>query len=360
MGAGKGGRSTTTQTIINDVPPYAKPYFERNLQRAEGIVNQPYAPYGGQRLAQFNPDILAGHQLVRDIAQAGIPGMQQAMNITSALPGQAQQLANNPRAEFNEYTGFNAFQFDPARQFTGEEVQRYMSPYMDAVVQRQQDNALLQFQRLQALRNANAVGAGAFGGSRQAVQEALAEESLMRQMGDIYASGRQQAFENAAQMFQSDRAAQMLRDSQQANELARIQDAIAQERARVERARADEAMRRDEFGLASLGFQGDIARQLAELGEQARAGNIQAAQLLDRIGMQRMAQEQAGLDIAYQDFLRQEAYPRQQVAFMSDLLRGLPIANSGVTQVQRPYNPLQELLGLGISGIALYNALRMS
>jgi hypothetical protein len=357
---GRSGPSNTTQTVINELPAYARPYFARNLQRAEGVVNQAYTPYGSQRLAQFNPDILAGHQKVRDIAQAGIPGMQQAMGITSGLAAQAQQLAARPNSQFSAYDGFNAFQFDPARQFTGAEVQQYMSPYMDAVVSRQQDDAFRQFQRLQGARNASAIGAGAFGGSRQAIQEGLAEESLMRQQGDIYATGRQRAFENAAQMFQSDRAAQMTTAERQAAELARVQNAKAQELARVQSSRADEAMRRDQFGLASLGFQADSARQLAQLGEQARAGDIQAAQLLDRIGMQRMAQQQAGLDIAYQDFLQQRAYPQQQVAFMADLLRGLPIAGTGTTQTQRPSNPLQELLGLGISGVGLYNALRVT
>jgi hypothetical protein len=354
----KGGPANTTQTVINDVPEYARPYFDRNLQRAEAATNQPYATYGGQRLAQFTPDIMAAHQQVRGIAQQGNPAMGQAMGIMGALPGQAQALANRPAAQFTEYDGFNAFQFDPARQFTGAEVQQYMSPYMDEVVSRQQDDALRQFQRLQGTRNASAIGAGAFGGSRQGIQEALAEESLMRQQGDIFATGQQRAFEQAAGMFQSDRAAQMTTAERQAAELARVQGSTAQDRARVQGARADEMARRDQFGLASLGFQADAARQMAQLGEQARAGNIQAAQLLDRIGMQQMAQQQAGLDIAYQDFLRQEAYPKQQVGFMSDLLRGLPIANTGTTETQRPSNPLQELLGLGISSVGLYNALR--
>ena len=355
---GKGGASQTTQRVIQDIPDYARPYFERNLGRAEGIVNQPYTPYGGQRIAQFGQDALASQQMVRDISQQGIPGMGQAMGIVGALPGQAQALGDRGPAQFSEYGGFDAFQFDPARQFTGQEVQQYMSPYMDEVVARQQDDAMRQFQRMGATRNAGAIGAGAFGGSRQAIQEGLAEESLMRQQGDIFATGRQRAFEQAAQQFGADRAAQMTTAQQQAGELARVQGLSAQDMARVQQAQADEGMRRDQFGLSALRFQGEAAGQLAALGEQARAGDIQAAQMLERIGMQQMAQEQAGLDLAYQDFLRQEEYPMQQTAFMADLLRGLPIAPGYTQETQRPYNPLQELLGLGISGVGLYNAMR--
>jgi hypothetical protein len=286
-----------------------------------------------------------------------VPGMDQAMGIMGALPGQAQELGARGPSQFGEFGGFEAFGFDPARQFTGEEVSRYMSPYMDEVVQRQQADALRQFQQLQGTRDARAVGAGAFGGSRQAIQEGLAEESLMRQQGDIYATGRQRAFEQAAQQFGADRAAEMDLARQRAGEAARVQGLSAQELARVQGATADEAMRRDQFGLAALGFQADAAGQLAALGEQARAGDIQAAQLLERIGMQQMSQQQAGLDIAYQDFLRQEQYPMQQTAFMADLLRGLPIAPGYTQQTQVPYNPLKELLGLGISGASIYKAL---
>lgn len=180
----------------------------------------------------------------------------------------------------------------------------------------------------------------------------------MRQQGDIFAMGQQRAFEQAAQQFGTDRAAQMTVAQQQAAELGRAQALGAQDVARVQQATANEAMQRDRFGLETLGFQADVAQQMARLEEQARAGDIQAAQMLERIGMQQMTQRQAGLDLAYEDFLRQEQYPMQQTAFMADLLRGLPIAPGYVQETSRPTNPLQELLGLGISGVGLYNAMR--
>jgi DNA-binding transcriptional regulator YiaG len=544
MSGGGSSPSHTTQTVINDVPDYAKPYFERNLERAEAVTNQPYAPYQHQRLADFSADSLASHDRVRQIADTGSPHLAQAQQYMGLLGLQANNLGNRAPAQFSafegaretpisafggissaanlarayggfratavspysgfrsvadqarEFDGFranvgtaydgfesaagqaNAFQFDPARQFTNEEAARYMSPYMDEVVQRQQDDMRRQFDEMRSTRDARAIGSGAFGGSRQAVQEGLAEDAAARQMGDISAMGRQRAFETATQLFNSDRAAQMQRDSMQAQEdarvqgigiseagrvqssraddlarfhamntqeFARVQDAMAREAARVQgitidearriqqmeaqelarvqgisvqeaarvqaanaaeqarvqgiavseagrvqgmqlqdwarvqqmqaqeaarvqglqaqdwarvqQSQADEYMRRDQFGLSTLGFQGDMATQWAALGEQARAGDIQAAQMLERIGMQQMSQQQAGLDIGYQDFLRQQQYPMQQTAFMADLLRGLPIAGTGTQTTQQPYNPLQEMLGLGISGVGLYNAL---
>lgn len=359
MGKGSSQPSQTTQRVIQDVPAYAKPYLERNIARAEAVTNQPYTPYGYQRLADFTPDMLASQATVRNIANAGVPGLGQAMDAMGGLAPRAQALGQQSPAQFSEYGGLGAFQFDPARQFTGAEVAQYMSPYMDEVVARQQADAVRQFDQLRGSRDARAITAGAFGGSRQAIQEGMAEEALMRQTGDIFATGRQRAFEQAAQTFASDRAAQMSTAQQQAAEQARVQGLGMQDNARVQQSTADEAMRQRAFQLQTMGFEADAAMQLAQLGEQARAGDIQAAQLLERIGMQQMSQQQAGLDIAYQDFLRQQQYPQQQVAFMSDMIRGLPISPGFTQTTQQPApNPLQELLGLGISGIGLYNALR--
>ena len=52
---------------------------------------------------------------------------------------------------------------------------------------------------------ADAVNAGAFGGSRQAVANYLAEEGLQRQLGDIEATGREAAFRDARAGFDADR-----------------------------------------------------------------------------------------------------------------------------------------------------------
>ena len=82
-----------------------------------------------------------------------------------------------------------------------------MSPYMQNVVDVQKAQAMLDFDRAQAGRDAQAVKAGAFGGSRQAVQQALAGEDLQRRLSEIQATGQQKAFENAQQQFERDRAA---------------------------------------------------------------------------------------------------------------------------------------------------------
>jgi hypothetical protein len=111
-------------------------------------------------------------------------------------------------------------------------------------------------------------------------------------------------------------------------------------------------------GLAALDAAGKAGQQLTSLGQEARAAEIQNAQLLEAIGRAQQGEAQAGLDIGYQDFLRQQGYPAEQLGFYSDILRGLPVANAGTTtQTGSVYtNPAQQALGAGLTGLSLYKA----
>jgi len=344
MGKGSQSSAPTNQTITQtNIPKEFAPYFERLMGRTEEQSLQPYQAYGGQRLAPSAnfADIGASRDITRGVASSGIAGLPAAQSAVQSNITEAQRLGQYGPGQFTE------FNFDPARQFTGQEVQQYMSPYLENVLDVQKSRAVEDFDRLRGSRNTRAVQAGAFGGSRQGVQESIAEEALMRQMGDIDAKGRQAAFEQAAQQFGTDRAAQMARQQAQAGELERVQTGT-------------EATRQFGAGqgLAALGVSGAEAGRLVGLGEQERAAGIQNAQLMDALGQSQRGEAQAGLDIGYQDFLRQQGYPQEQLGFYSDVLRGLPVAAASTQNQQgyQSYNPLQQLLGAGLSGLSLYKA----
>jgi hypothetical protein len=62
--------------------------------------------------------------------------------------------------------------------------------------------------------------------------------------------------------------------------------------------------------------------------------------------------------MTYQDFLRQQQYPAQQLGFYSNTLRGLPVADAGTTTTMQPQaSPMQQALGAGISLLGLYRGL---
>lgn len=342
---GKGSKQAPTQQTVTqtNIPKEFLPYFERLMGRVESESLQPYEEFGGQRLAtadQFG-DIGASRDITRDIAGSGIAGLATAQGAAQTNIDAARGLGQFGPGQFSE------FAFDPTRQFTGQEVGQYMSPYMENVLDVQKASAIEDFDRLRGARNTRAVQAGAFGGSRQAVQEGMAEEALLKQMGQIDATGRQAAFEQAAQQFGADRAAQMARESERAGELGRVQTGM-------------EASRQFGAGqgLAALDAAGRSAQQLAGFGELERGAGIQNAQLLEAIGRAQQGEAQAELDIGYQDFLRQQGYPQEQLAFYSDILRGLPVAPTSAQTQQgfQSYNPTQQALGAGLSALSLYRA----
>lgn len=308
MGKGRSAPAPTEQTVVqSNLPKYAEPYFTRLLQRSESESMRDYEPYKGQRLADTGADVLTSRERVRDIAGRGIEGLPTAQAATTAGIGRAAQ----------------AFDFKP-QMFDSGIAQQYMSPYQQNVIDVQKAQALLDFDRGQARRDAQAVQAGAFGGSRQAVQQALAGEDLQRRLGEIQAVGQQQAFEQAQQQFERDRAA---RESG------------------------------ERLGLSAAESATQQAQSLAALGERARAGDVQAAQLLEQIGKDAQATDQAGLDLAYEDFVRQRDFPRESLTFLSSILRGVPVQPSTETSKFQQYNPIRDLLGTGIAGLGLYRGL---
>jgi len=343
-----GGSNTqsapTNQTVTQtNIPKEFMPSFQRLVGRAEAESLKRYQPYGGPRIAQSGQfeDITAARDLTRGIAGSGIAGLTEAQAATRGNIERAQGLGQYGPGQFSQ------FDFGPARQFTGQEVGQYMSPYMENVLDVQKSRAIEDFDRLRGARNTRAVQAGAFGGSRQGVQEGLAEEALLQQMGDIEATGRQAAFESAARQFGTDRAAQLAQGQAQAGELGRVQTG-------TEASRQFGAGQ----GLAAIGATGAEAGRLAALGEQGRGAQIQNAQLLEAIGAAQRGEAQAGLDIGYQDYLRQQGFPREQIAFYADLLQGLPVApaSSQTQQAYQSYNPMQQAIGAGLSGLSLYKA----
>lgn len=407
VSGGGGGSAPADQTVTQtDIPEYVKPYFQRLLRRTEALSLEDYKPYRGQRIAGVSPDVRAAYNLTRDVAGQGIAGLPQAMRVASGNIEAGQQIAResdpyqftrsgfrqqtvDPFSEFEEAKA-SQFRFSPTERFTGDTIQEYMSPYMQAVVDEQSRRAAQQFNEQRGARLAQSVGAGAFGGSRQAVQEALGERDLLDRLGGIQATGSQQAFEQAAQMFAQDRAAEFGRQQAQAGELGRVQAFRGAEAARVQAAKAAELARTQGINvgeaarvqaaraaenarvqssqaaedraalqtqLQALGFSADQAASLVGYGEAGRAADIQNAQLLENIGLSQMGREQAGLDIAYEDYLRQLGYPAQQLGLMSSVMRGLPTASSGTTTSYTPYNPWQQLLGGGLATIGLYRGL---
>lgn len=133
------------------------------------------------------------------------------------------------------------------------------------------------------------------------------------------------------------------------------------------------------LGLQAFGLnqQGQIASANNLLGQQQNAmaaaglmGNLTGqdqAMYMDRLnammgagGMERGMMQQS-LDMGYQDFLRQQAWPREQLAFYSSMLQGTPVQPGQTTATYGPQPSYgQQMLGMGIGGLGMWNAMQGS
>jgi hypothetical protein len=325
-----------------------------------GLADYQTGDFSAFQGTQVDPTSMRGTFLAADTGD--FADEFQAVQATSALDeaqafdptqytgfeqAQFEEAEFTPFAEFDEYQfrgptefsefdfrpdySFQQFQYQEPEDFTAAAAERYMSPYMQAVVESQQEAAQREFERQGAGRAAQAVQAGAFGGSRQAVQEALAEEALGRQVADIQRTGMQTAFEQAAQQFERDRAAGMTQEERQAQEAARFQAATAAEQARVDQARFTELSSREQAQAAEYARAGD-----QEAAEKAR---VQAAKYQDLARIQagkasEMGRVQAGIagemgrvqsaqaaENARMDAIMQQEAARTQAARMAEIAR---------------------------------------
>jgi hypothetical protein len=64
-------------------------------------------------------------------------------------------------------------------------------------------------------------------------------------------------------------------------------------------------------------------------------------------------QQQQALEIAYQNYIDQKAYPYKQLGFMSDILRGVPISGGSTSVYQAPPSTANQLMGYGLGAYGL-------
>jgi hypothetical protein len=319
-GGGGGGAPQQSTAYNTNIPEYAKPYVTTMLgatqrQLFEGTDTEgggfditgfkPYKPYS----ANVN-DYVAGFS----------PMQQQAQQATGQLqvPGQYGQATQMTGLAGLGSLGLAGQMAGAGQNFARQAqdpraMQGYMSPYMQNVVDYQKSQALRDYQMAAPMRARQAVGQGAFGGSRQAIMEAEAERSLGSQLQGIAATGSQKAFEDAQRQQQF--GAQLGLQGQQA-------------------------------GLQGLGQFGQMAGQLGQLGGQQLSAQKDIIGLQNTMGAQQQALEQQKINQAIQDYATQQQYPLMQLGFMSNMLRGLPMQATTTQSYQATPSQLNQGLGL--------------
>jgi hypothetical protein len=118
------------------------------------------------------------------------------------------------------------------------------------------------------------------------------------------------------------------------------------------------------MGLEGLGYdqrsraqQLQAAQQLGGLGSQEQQMGYERLKNMQAAGEIQRQLSQQGMTMGYQDFLRQQAYPREQLGFFNNMLRGLPITPGSSQATYGGPGTAERLLGAGIGSVGLYNAM---
>ena len=248
-------QSPSQSTTAYDIPEYFKEIQEDTLRRGQKEFSKPYQAYTGQRVAQLDPyEVQAGNIYQNQIVpQAG------------QLAGIGQDIATAGAQTYDAATA-----------------QAYANPYENQVVSGALGDLREAYGQTQKSMNASAIGAGAFGGSRQGIENVLGAERYIDSVGDTSARLRQAGFESGANRFMADRGAQM---SGLGAKLGAAQSQIS-------------GLQQASAGLAGFGTQ---ARGIA----------------------------QAGLAEGYRDFIEEREFGGNQVKQMIGALSGAPIRSYG-------------------------------
>lgn len=313
----KGGASAPSKTeqTVTDIPDFLEPYYHDLLGRLGYETAQPYTPYPGQRLQYFTP---MEQEAMGRMGLMGVSG-------NPAEFGQMSKILSSVGSAGGTYRP----SFDPGSLADQEAIQKYMDPYMQEVVEREKDEAMRVSQRLGQDIGLQSAGAGSLGGYREAIMQSERQRNVEDQMGDIQTKGLQSAYRQALSSFEADRQARAMLEQ-------------------MKQAAGAQALQARGMQLNAAGMMGQMAQMRQSMEMQRLAQMLQAGQ------MERGLLQQ-GLDTGYQDFLRQQGYPMEQIVTFSNILQGLGVQPGQTTSIygQQPSGAQQAIGGIaGLAGLA--------
>ena len=286
-----------TYENIQRLPPFLEGLQKRLLQSAFGT-------FDGE--AQTTPGLLD--------SPLGLPGIQIAG--MDPLTAKAAELGEQMVGQYQPFLQGAANQSLAAQQaltsglgfLQPESIQKFQDPFQDQVI----DVAMRELNRQADMRragaDAQAIRAGAFGGSREGIQRAETERGLQQVKGDTLSRLLSQGF------------GQALKASQEAGRLS---------------------------GGLGQAF-GTLAGTTSDIGRLQQALGQADISQLTQLGALRQRQQQAGLDALRANLLQQAQEPFTRLQLGQNLLQGMPSASipSTFTQATQPAaNPFLQGIG---------------
>lgn len=286
-----GGGGTTSSNTTSSIPPEVLAEYQNVTGQANQIASNPLQQYQGPVVAGLTPEENSAFNTIDNSQGTTAPYTASANN----LIGQATQ-GINPDA------------------VTSADIAQYQSPYTQQVLNTTMAAENNQDAQQQAQLQGNAISAGAWGGDRAGVAQGIL--------------GGQQAYANNAT-----NAGILNQGYSQA-----LSEANTQQQQNVA---AQEA-------TGQLDLSGGLAEN--QLGTSALSNTLAGANAQLSAGQLQQQQAQSELNVPYEQFLQQQAYPYQTTGWLANIAEGLG-SNEGGTTTGTTTQPSQGLFRRG-GGIA--------
>jgi hypothetical protein len=298
------------------------------VKNVTGVKTDAFKPYSTDPrnyVAGFSP---LQQQVQYNAANLQMPGQyNQATGLTGmsgmGALGTAQQAQNLGR----DYLGATSNVFNPktGTYDASNAVGAFMSPYTQNVIDVQNQAAQRQADIARTQRQSQATRAGAFGGSRQAIENAEANRALQSMMNNNQLQGQQAAYQAALQNMQYGAGLGM-----------------------------------QGIGAAQQGYgmAGQAGASLANIGNQQLGAQQGILGLQQQIGGQQQAQEQQIINQAIQNYANQQQAPMQAYNQYNALLRGYAVPGMTTTQYQAAPSMTSQIAGLGTAAAGAYGLMK--
>jgi hypothetical protein len=309
------------------MPEYAQPYVETMLGATQkqffnrddsGNITgfQPYKPYS------TNPqDYVAPFSPMQQQAQQGIANLQ--------TPGQFQQGSDIAGMGAMGSMGSAMQASQAGNQLARQSTNPYaVGAYMNPYIQNALDPALQLSNQQYGIQGANLAGqatqAGAFGGSRSALQQGLNQQNQMLANNQLIGNAYNQAFNQA---------------QGQMNNVANL------------------GLQGQQAAMQGYGQAANAANTMAGIAGQGLQAQQGIYGLQNQVGAAQQAQQQQMINQSISDYANAQQYPLMQLGVMSNMLRGLPMQAATTNQYVAAPNPVTQGIGLAGAGASIYNAL---
>ena len=314
------GDAVATGVKEQTVSDWAAPVVGGIINSAVDYASNPYQIYGGATVA--------GPSTLQNQAFTGIQGLT-LPNTSQANAGTNMQDVYKSAATQPAYTGttFTSNTTGIGSGFGSSDLQNYMNPYLQNILNPQLEEAKRQSQIMQLQNDANMTKAGAYGGGRQAILNAENQRNLGTNLANITGKGYDTAYAQALGQYNSDqdRLLKALSEKQNASEFGSKQ------------------------GLDYLKLAGETAKDQGAYGntyaDRQLAANLRQADL----GSIQRDITQQGLTSDYNMFKEARDYPKNQIDWLNSVIKNYPMTT--INEYGEPTSAANSIFGGALTGI---------